>query len=107
MPQTTLEDYILELANAGAADASCGDAQEIGWYADLFQHGHSIFTDADPERETLSEEDAEALASCAGAILLIDSQGFRSVSLFEAWEALEDAWATLEEEWEADIPDWN
>jgi len=95
---TILDAYVYSVSLEGSCDAEAGDVQENGHWYGLMRHGHTIWSDADQDREALNETEQEYLRACAGAILAEDSQGFVYVTYFDAMEALDAAWEAIEAE---------
>lgn len=89
-----LDAFVYEVSLVGGTDAEEGSVSEIGTWAGLMRHGHTIFKDGDPfnENSGLTPDEIEYLSECAGCIIYEDAQGFVTVSYFDEMQALDEAW---------------
>ena len=94
---TILDSYVYSVSLDGGCDAECGSVSESGYWYGMMRHGHTIFRDHDPMRESLNEAEQEQLTSCAGVIITEDSQGFVYVEYFDKMDELDAKWAAIEE----------
>ncbi len=78
------------------ADEECGDIQEFGFYAWLFEGHLDFMRAADLAAHGISVDDFEEMIDHAGAILTEDSNGFVRVQLVKKVEHLRAAWNVIE-----------
>ncbi len=91
-----IDDYLWSLSLESWEDAQTGSVDECGWWAGMFRHGHTL--SGGPGWDELTEDEQEAIADAAGAIVWVDSQGFIDSRLYDTQEELDEAWGA----WMAD-----
>jgi hypothetical protein len=102
---TVLDSYVYSVSLDGGCDEEEGSVSECGEWYGVMRNGRTIFRDHDPLLETLNSAEQQQLTSSAGVILREDSQGFVSVTYYDADEALELAWSQIVDRFQADSED--
>jgi hypothetical protein len=105
-----IDEWTHGLTLDGCCDEECGSVDESGWYGiirgPLCKHEDAPQFDG----ERLTDAEVEFLATRAGAIVRVESQGFVSVAYYADPQTLEDTWAEVVAECtpadEDDTADW-
>jgi len=99
---TVLDSYVYSVSLDGGCDEEEGSVSECGEWYGVMRNGRTIFRDHDPLLEPLNSAEQQQLTSSAGVILREDSQGFVSVTYYDADEALELAWSQIVDQFQED-----
>ena len=101
---TMLDAYVYSVSLEGSTDDEISSEYSGTWYG-LIRHGHTIWSDQDPDREALTEAEADYLRACAGAILTEDTQGFVYVEYFDNMTDLDNMWRDLQTQYASQYDD--
>lgn len=91
---TYADKYVWEVSLDGADDEL---NDENGAWHGFLRHGHTMFTDDDPDLETLTDEERELIQESEIVIVSESPDGFVSVRYFDNTQEGEEAWGEYEE----------